>query len=63
MGTNLGIVVGVAFLALIVILLKAKAWRPLFLLLGLTVFVLFWAQVVKDQTHPMTSTRTSTRRP
>jgi len=52
MGTKLGVIVGVAILGLIVVLLKTKAWRPLFLLLGLTVFVLFWAQVVKDQTHP-----------
>jgi mono/diheme cytochrome c family protein len=52
MGTSLGIIVGVAILVVIVVLLRTRAWRPLFLLLGLAVFVLFWAQVVKDQTHP-----------
>ena len=52
MSTNLGIILGIIIMALIVAMLKSRAWRPLFLLMGLTVFVLFWAQVVKDQTHP-----------
>jgi mono/diheme cytochrome c family protein len=52
MGTNLGIILGIVILALTIAMLRSRAWRPLFLLMGLTVFVLFWAQVVKDQTHP-----------
>ncbi len=52
MSTSVGIVIGVVVLAVMVVLLKAKAWRPLFFVLGLAVFALFWGQVVKDQTHP-----------
>jgi len=52
MSTSVGIVVGAIVLAAIATLLKMKAWRPLFFLLGLVVFALFWGQVVKDQTHP-----------
>ncbi|HBB40523.1 MAG: hypothetical protein COZ96_08625 [Nitrospirae bacterium CG_4_8_14_3_um_filter_70_85] len=52
MSTSVGIVIAVLVLAAIAVLLKMKAWRPLFFVLGLVVFGLFWGQVVKDQIHP-----------
>lgn len=52
MSTSVGIILAVVVLAAIAVLLKMKAWRPLFFFMGLVVFALFWGQVVKDQTHP-----------
>ncbi len=52
MSTSVGIVLAIVVLAVIAVLLKVKAWRPLFLFTGLVVFALFWGQVVKDQAHP-----------